>query len=423
MRFYLLGQKEESNQMERKISLKFFRRHLGVFLSILVILVSFGGGYYLGDYRAKNSPTLKDGKVLNIEKRPDYLSKDVDFQEFWRVWNIVKTKYLRQPTSDVNMFYGSIAGMVAALGDPYSVFFEPQTAKEFSDDLAGTLEGIGAEIGIKNNIITIISPLSDSPAEAAGLQAGDKILAIDDADTAGMSVEYAVKLIRGKAGTKVTLTIARDGMEKTKKYTITRAKIVVKSVQWRILPENIAYLKINQFSEDTAIEFDRAVKSVVGKQPKGLIVDLRGNPGGYLDAAVKIAGDWIKEGVIVYEKYTDNLRDEYRANGLARLKDMPTIILVNRGSASASEILSGALQDYGLAKVLGEKTFGKGSVQDYETFEDGSALKLTIAEWLTPKGRSIEKEGITPDIQVQLTEEDYNQGKDPQMEKAIELLK
>ena len=423
MRFFLFGQREESNPMERKISPKFLRRHFGVFLSILIILLTFGGGYFLGDWRAKHPPTPKDGKVLNTDRRPDYLSKDVDFDQFWKVWNIIKTKYVRQPIADVNLFYGSVAGMVASLGDPYSMFFEPQTAKEFSDDLAGTLEGIGAEIGIKNNVITIISPLSDSPAEAAGLQAGDKILAIDKADTAGMSVEQAVRLIRGPAKTKVTLAILRDGLEKPKEFTITRAKIVIKSIEWRILKENIAYLKISQFSEDTATEFDRAVKNIVAKQPKGLILDLRSDPGGYLEAAVKIAGDWIKEGVVVYERYTDDLKDEYRATGYARLRDMPTVVLVNRGSASAAEILAGALQDYGLAKVLGEKTFGKGSVQDYETFNDGSALKLTIAEWLTPKGRSIEKEGVAPDIEIKLTEEDYNQGKDPQMDKAIELLK
>jgi len=423
MKFFLFGKNRETDIMERKIAPRFLRRHLGIFLSILVIFVTFGGGYFFGDWRARRELS-GDGKVLNTEARPEYLSRDVDFDGFWRVWNLVRAKYVAQPVSDVKMYYGAVAGMVASLGDPYSVFFEPQTAKEFSNDLAGTLEGIGAEIGIKDNYITVITPLSDSPAEAAGLKAGDKVLAIDKTDTSGMSVDYAVKLIRGPAGTKVALTIARDGWEKAETLTITRAKIIVKSVQWRMMEkENLAYQKISQFSDQTAAEFDRAAKAIAAKQPKGLILDLRLNPGGYLDAAVAIAGDWIKEGVVVYEQFTGGLRDEYRASGRARLQNIPTVVLVNGGSASASEILAGALQDFGLAKLVGEKTFGKGSVQDFETFNDGSALKITIAEWLTPKNRNINKEGIAPDIEAKFAEDDYKQGKDPQMEKAVELLK
>lgn len=424
MKFFLFGQNRETPMMERKMSPGFLRRNLGVFLSILIIFITFGGGYFFGDWRAKHPPTPKDGKVTNTEERPDYLSKDVNFDQFWQVWNIVKTKYVRQPISDVSMFYGSVAGMVASLGDPYSVFFEPQTAKEFSNDLAGTLEGIGAEIGIKQNVITIITPLADSPAEAAGLKPGDQIWAIDKTDTAGMAVDYAVKLIRGKSGTKVTLTVMRDDFDKPKDFTITRAQIVIKSVEWHMVEgKNIAYLRISQFSDKTTAEFDKAVKNIIGKQPKGLILDLRGNPGGYLDAAVEVAGDWIKDGVVVYEQFTDEIKDEYRANGKARLLNIPTIVLVNGGSASAAEILAGALQDKALAKLVGEKTFGKGSVQDYETFKDGSALKITIAEWLTPNGRNINKEGIAPDIEVKYTEEDYTKGVDPQLDKAVELLK
>ncbi|MEK7211180.1 MAG: S41 family peptidase [Patescibacteria group bacterium] len=426
MKFLLFGQNKncETPMMGRKMSAGFLRRHFGVFLSVLIILLTFGGGYFLGDWRAKHAPVPKNGKVLNMEARPDYLSKDVDFDLFWRVWNMAKAKYVNQPINEVGMFYGAIAGMVASLGDPYSVFFEPQTAKEFSAELAGTLEGIGAELGVKNNQITIITPLADSPAEAAGIKAGDKILAIDGVDTTGMSVDYAVKLIRGPAGTKVNLTIGRDGLAKAEEITITRAKIVIKSVQWRMLEkENIAYLRISQFSDVTVAEFDRAVKKIVAQQPKGLVVDLRGNPGGYLDASVQIAGDWVKDGVIVYEQFTNDIREEYRTRGAARLLNIPTVVLVNNGSASASEILAGALQDYGLAKLVGEKTFGKGSVQDYETFKDGSALKITIAEWLTPKERNINKEGIVPDVEVKLTEDDFKAGKDPQLEKAVELLK
>jgi carboxyl-terminal processing protease len=261
----------------------------------------------------------------------------------------------------------------------------------------------------------------DSPAERAGLKAGDKILAIDGKDTRGMALDAAVKLIRGKKGTKVKLTVARDGAAKAKDFEIVRDKIIVKSVQWH-MEDDIAYIKILQFGTETPRDFDSVVGKVVLKNPKGIILDLRNNPGGYLDAAIKMAGEWVPDNIVVYERFKG--KDEgFKASGKGRLADFKTIVLINKGSASASEIVSGALKDYNKAIVVGEKSYGKGSVQDYNEFPDGSALKLTIALWLTPNGTSINGQGIEPSVPVEITDKDAEAGKDPQLEKAKELLK
>ncbi len=401
----------------------FFIKNLGVLLSIVVLLVVFCGGFFVGkkaQISKYNQAEIK--KLVNKDAKPDFLiSKNVDFGLFWQVWDRILKNYAHQPVDEVKMFYGAVKGMTASLGDPYTVFFEPQVAEEFKSDLAGEFEGIGAEVGIKDNALIVVAPLLDSPAERAGLLAGDKILAIDKKDTQGMALDAAVKMIRGKRGTKVTLLISRDGIKTAKDYEITRDKIVIKSVQWR-MEGNIAYIRILQFGDETAKDFDSIVGKVILKNPKGVILDLRNNPGGYLDAAVKMAGEWVPNDVVVYERFKG--KDEgFKAFGKGRLKDFKTVLLINKGSASGSEIVAGALKDYDKATLVGEKSFGKGSVQDYDELSDGSALKMTIALWLTPKGTSINGEGIEPNFTVEITEEDVKAGKDSQLEKAKELLK
>lgn len=401
----------------------FFVRHLGLLLSIFALCASLIIGIYVGEKMqiAKfNQAEIK--KLVNKDAKPDFLiSKNIDFNLFWQIWDKIKKDYAYQPIDEIKMFYGAIEGMAASLGDPYSVFFEPQVAEEFQKDLAGEFDGIGAEIGIKDGNVVIVAPLLDSPAERAGLKAGDKILAIDGKDTRGMALDAAVKSIRGKKGTKVLLTIARDGAAQAKDFDIVRDKIVVKSVQWR-MEGDIAYIKILQFGTETSRDFDGVVGKVILKNPKGIILDLRNNPGGYLDAAIKMAGEWVPDDIVVYERFKG--KDEgFKASGKGRLKDFKTIVLINKGSASASEIVSGALKDYNKAIVVGEKSYGKGSVQDYNEFSDGSALKLTIALWLTPNGTSINGQGIEPNAAVPLTEDDAKDGKDPQFDRAKELLK
>lgn len=401
-----------------------------IFLLILLLAVAcFQAGAYYGakDSIIKKAITAENvfiGNVfgLNKENKPDNVGQDVDFKLFWETWDILKNNYVEKDNlTDKKMFYGALRGLVSSAEDPYTVFMDPAITKEFEDDLSGTFEGIGAEIGMKNDIVTIIAPLPGMPAEKAGLKAGDKIYSIDGTSTAGMSVDEAVRKIRGGKGTEVKLSIYRNGFSSVKDFTIIRDSIVVKSVKTSI-KNNIFVIEISNFNSDTSELFNNAVREAISKKPKGIIIDLRNNPGGFLDTAIEMASEWVDDGIIVSEKYSDERKDDHLSRGRARLKDIPTVVLVNQGSASASEIVAGALQDYGKAKIIGKKTFGKGSVQTMQNLSDGSSIKITVAKWLTPKGRSISDEGITPDIEVDLTEDDFNKDKDPQMDKAFETL-
>jgi carboxyl-terminal processing protease len=260
------------------------------------------------------------------------------------------------------------------------------------------------------------------PAEKAGLKAGDMVLAINEESTKDMMLDEAVNKIRGEEGTDVTLTILSQDSEETRDITITRGVIKVDSVKTEILEGNIYKIEISNFNDDTEMLFNKAVEEILSKDIKGIILDLRNNPGGYLDTSVEISSEWIEEGPVVIERFSDGTEKNYEARGLARLKNYPTIVLVNMGSASASEIVSGALQDYEEGVILGEKTFGKGSVQSLEPFSDGSSVKITVAKWLTPNGVSISEEGISPDIEVEYTLDDYKEEKTPQMDEAIKTL-
>lgn len=347
---------------------------------------------------------------------------DIDFREFWDLWQLMKTKYYQQPVSDRDLFYGAMSGLAASVGDPYTTYFEPKNAEEFEQSLSGQFQGIGAEIGVKDDQLQIIAPLPDTPAERAGLLAGDLILKIDGQDTTGMSADRAVTLIRGNKGTKVTLSIMHDIKKPPMDITITRDIIQVKSVRWKMLPDQIASIEITSFSADTSAAFQQALKDALRKDPKGIVLDLRNNPGGFLDAAVDISSEWLGRDVVVKERRQGKIVQELHGTNAARIADIPTIILVNQGSASASEIVAGALQDAGKARLVGTKTFGKGSVQDYQNLQNGSAVKITIAEWLTPKGRTINKTGLEPDVRVERTPEDYAAKRDPQLERALQLL-
>jgi len=343
---------------------------------------------------------------------------------FGEVWDIIHEDYLyKSSVSDRDLFYGAVSGMVYALGDSHSVFLNPEITDEFTRELNGSFYGIGIEIGKRKGYLVVISPLADSPAERAGLKPGDKILAVDNYDLTDASVDEAVTLIRGDRGSDVTLMILSKNETSTKEVTITRDKIDIPSVEYN-LEDDIAIIKITDFNNDTGDRFIKAAQKVLRDNPRGIILDLRNNPGGYLSTAVEIASSWLEPGqVVVRESFSDKHKDKsYEAlvkDGLANFK---TIVLVNDGSASASEIVAGALQDYGQATIVGETTFGKGSVQQLISLEDGSSVKLTTADWLTPNGRTIENQGITPDIEINLTIEDYENDLDPQMDKAKELI-
>lgn len=402
---------------------------------IVLTITAFAVGLIFGRYElfgeAKSQKKPLSQLYLVTGKGAEPAIKTVKFNLYWDIWQRVQEKYIGRPIKDDTLFYGSIEGLVASLGDPYSVFLRPEKAERFSQDLTGSFSGIGAELGMKKEMIVIIAPLDGSPAERAGIKAGDKIFAVDGADTAGWTLDEAVQKIRGPRGTIVKLKIWREGLEAPQDIAIVRDVIKIKSLVFKYLNQAgkedangaVAYLKISNFNEEAAGNFDKAAREIKLKNPTALIVDLRNNPGGFLDIAVRLASEWISEGVVVKEKFSDGREEVYQSFGKHRLTDLLTIVLVNEGSASASEILAGALQDYGQATVIGQKTFGKGSVQDYEQLPDGSALKVTVAEWFTPKGRKINKNGIEPDRVVVLPEGSQEPGQDLVLEEALKLIK
>ncbi len=390
---------------------------------IAVAAAFFGAGVWYGQ---KQIPFVGPLKIINSEMGKP---ADIDFSLFWDTWRLLEEKSPTKPDK-TKMFYGAIGGMVNSLDDPYTTFMDPNETKKFSEELSGVFDGIGAEIGIRKGIITVIAPLPDTPAEQAGLKSMDKILKINDTSTIDLSLDEAVGLIRGPKGTTVTLTILRGDEVETREIKIVRDTIEVKSTELKFTDEsgkadkgNIAVLKISKFGDDTFQGVISASNEILAKGAGKIILDLRNNPGGYLNSAVDIAGVFIPAGKIVtIEKFSDRQK-EYLTKGDNKLGNMPMVILANEGSASAAEILAGALRDDRQIKIIGEKTYGKGSVQEVQELKDNSSVKITVAEWLTPSGKNINKEGLKPDIEVKISNEDYDAGKDPQMEKAMQVLR
>lgn len=413
---------EETNIRPSKSS---FRKHFRIFLVIVLVCASFYGGVFYSQYKAARTNKTDIIQNLLVESHSKDQPKDVNFDLFWEAWNLVSEKYVDPSKIDKNkMIYGAISGMVKSLRDPFSGFMNPEESQQFSEDMQGTFEGIGAEIGIKNDILTVIAPIEGTPADQAGLKAGDMIIKIDDAVTTDMTVDEAVAKIRGPKGTEIKLTILREKNGNPKEITIVRDTINVKSVRVEFKDDGIAVLKISKFGDDTASEFNRSVIEILSHKAPGIILDLRNNPGGYLETAVETASKFIPEDtLVVSEEDRGGNRNEYRARGGDILKGIPVVVLVNSGSASASEILAGALRDDLGAKLVGNKTFGKGSVQQLEKMTGGLSLRITIARWLTPKGEYIMEKGIDPNINVDLSDDDYNNNRDPQRDKALEILK
>lgn len=391
------------------------RRRLLKFSAILLtVTLVFAGGVLVGRGElnirglSKNIASSQTGTF-------DYTSVD-------QVYNLLKKDF--DGTLDKSKLLDGIkAGLVDAAGDPYTEYFNPKQAQEFDQELSGSFTGIGAELGTdEDNNIVIVSPLSGYPAEAAGLLPKDIITAINGQSTTGLGVSEAVNKIRGEAGTKITLSIVRN-KGKPFDVTITRTQINVPSVKYSV-DGNIGYIKISQFNHDTYKLVQDAAKEFKTKNVKAIVLDLRSNPGGYLDSAVKISSLWLDSGKpIVSERRGSTILEREIASGEHPFKGLPTVVLINSGSASASEITAGALRDNGAATIVGIKSFGKGSVQQVESLAGGSELKVTIARWYTPKGANIDKHGITPDVSLDMSEADQKAGKDPQKDKAIEILR
>jgi carboxyl-terminal processing protease len=379
-----------------------------------------GSGAGLSGLLNKDSSVSTTTNEITSSIDLDYL-----FKPFWQTWQIVHNDYVDQPVDDTLLMQGAIRGMLEALDDPHTSYMDPKMYALEEQSLAGEYEGIGAYIDTSGEYVEIISPITGSPAEAAGLKSGDLIIGIDGEDMTGISGDVVHSKILGPAGTDVTLTIKRKSLDEPFDVTITRAKIVVPSVESRMLEDedNLAYVRINIFGEDTADDLRSQLRDLMKNNPRGLVLDMRGNGGGYLDTAIEVVSEFVDSGVVVYEEYGDGTRDSYdvKAGGLAT--EIPLVVLVDEGTASASEITAGAIQDYERGILVGTTTYGKGSVQNWLALvNDQGAIRVTIARWLTPKGRQINEVGIEPDYVVEFTEEDIQNENDVQLMKAIELL-
>ena len=387
---------------------------------IFLVALSFILGVFLGNH----TPREVD-KVVGISHKTPEITTEADFSPFWRVWNTIDEKYPEAAaTTGEDRINGAIAGLVASLDDPYSVFFTPEEAKSFEEEIAGNFSGVGMEVGVKDKVLTVIAPLKDTPAYRAGIKSGDKILKIDDTVTSGLSIEEAIKLMRGEKGTSVALTILREDSQEPIEIKIIRDIIIIPTLDTES-KNGVFIIKLYSFSANSPNLFRNAIKKFTESGTDKLILDLRGNPGGYLEAAVDIASWFLPSGkVIVTEDYGINHEPEiFRSRGYDIFNNqLKFVILIDGGSASASEIVAGALQDHGRAKLVGEKSFGKGSVQEAIKITPDTLLKITVANWLTPNGSLITERGLTPDYQVEFTKKDLDEKKDPQMEKAMEIL-
>lgn len=349
----------------------------------------------------------------------------IDFSLFWDAYGKLQQNFIDpSKITDQKIVYGAIEGMTNALGDPYTNFFNPQQAEIFQSDLSGSFDGIGVEIGLKKGLITVIAPLKGTPGEKAGLKSGDIIVKINGKDSTSMTTDTAVSLIRGKKGTDVTLTIMRDGLSKTKDYKIIRDTINVPAIEWSLKNGDVAYIHIYQFDSVLGDDFKTVAMQIMQSPAKKIVLDLRDNPGGYLEMTQEVSGWLLKSGEVVTIEDFGKAKPQqtYKTEGNSDLADYPIVVLMNQGSASASEILAGSLRDNRGVKLIGEKSFGKGSVQEVINLRGGSFLKITIAHWLTPKGSSISEVGLEPDVKVDITDKDIQDKKDPQLDKALEIV-
>ncbi|MFA6077661.1 MAG: S41 family peptidase [Candidatus Paceibacterota bacterium] len=398
-----------------------YRKSFYYALVVAVFVVVFGSGFYFGK---KSSPSIDEVALLN-KTAPAGI--ETDFEAFWKTWTVLNEKFVskKKIPTDQEKVWGAISGLTKSFDDPYTVFFPPVESKAFAEDIKGEFGGVGMEIGLRDEVLTVVSPLKGSPAEKAGIRAGDRIFKIDDKITTDMAVDAAVKLIRGEKGTAVKLSIVRNGDSKPIEISITRDTINIPTIDTKLRDDGVFVISLYSFSENSPNLFAKALREFIVSGSDKLVLDLRGNPGGYLEAAVDMASWFLPAGkIIVREDLGKNQEEEvYRSRGYDIFNDkLKMVILINRGSASASEILTGALLEHGKAVVVGERSFGKGSVQELVKITPETSLKVTIARWLTPNGLSISEGGITPTFVATTSEKDLIAGKDVQMEKAVEIL-
>ncbi len=392
----------------------------------LKTLLVFALGYLLA-FQFHGSDKVETRVIEETHGPHTGLQRSIDMGLFWDIWEIVNEDHAySEEVADIeDRIEGAIEGMLESLDDPYTVFMNTEETIEFEQSLNGELEGIGAEVTKKNGLITVIAPLKNSPAANAGIMPGDIIASVDGESTELMTLYEAVSLIRGERGAPVKLEIVRKGEMELIEMEIIRDEIHFDSVEWEMKDGNIAYMEIVQFDDNTIRNLNSAITGILLAEPDGLIIDLRNNSGGYLDVAVDVLSELTpdrEKAVLMKGKAKSNNKVIY-TKGHARLDDLPLVILMNEGSASASEILAGAVQDWERGTLIGKKTFGKGSVQELHPLDDGATLRITVAKWNTPLDRNIDKEGISPDIEVEKTADDHNNDRDPQLDCALEFFK
>lgn len=399
-----------------------------------IFIIVIGGTFWLGLYLGySNQPAIL--RFTGISgKETVAIAGQADFAPFWKAWALLNENFVDNSTSskkvitDQDRVWGAVSGLTDSLGDPYTVFMPPEKKVRFDEDIAGNFGGLGMEVGVRDGLITVISPLPDSPAKKAGIMSGDIVAKVGATSTASLSLDEAIKFIRGPKGTKVHLTLIRDKVNRPIELDVIRETIVLPTIETKDLGDGIYQISLFNFSAQSPNLFRDALEKFLRSGSDKLIFDLRGNPGGYLEASVDIASWFLPEGKVIVkeERGKDKVETIYRSKGyniFAKLnRQVKVIVLVDQGSASAAEILAGALSENGVAKLVGQKTFGKGSVQELIPVTNDTSLKITVARWLTPKGNSISHSGITPDVVVAMTDEDVQKGRDPQKDKAVKIL-
>jgi len=405
--------------------MKGFLRNINAKL-VLIVILSFLLGWQLGHRNVQVKWATYKPTISIINKEPPK-NINIDFKLFWDTWDFLSRSYFDKNAIDpTKLFYGAISGMVAALGDPYTVFLAPEQQKFSKEELNGSFEGVGIQLGFnKEKRLVVVAPLSGTPAEEAGIKPEDMIVKIDDNDTTNIALPEAVNLIRGTRGTKVTLTIFREGDSDTREFTLIRDTIIVKSVEVSYKNtssgKKVAVVKLSRFGERTEAEWNEAVSGLLLASSEAVVLDLRNNPGGFLEGAVFIASEFLDGGTVVLQENSEGEKTSFKVSRTGKLTKIPVSVLVNKGSASASEIVAGALQDRGRAKLIGEKSFGKGTIQEAHDLAGGTGIHITVAKWLTPNGRWVnDTQGLEPDVIIESEKEDTKG--DPQLEKALELL-
>lgn len=404
------------------------KRHSSAVVALVLIGLSFSAGLHVGTKKSES-----DFFPVVVENATRPTNVHVDFSPFWRAWDVLDQKFISSATSTLEKnteqerVWGAIEGMVASLGDPYTVFFPPVESSIFESDINGNFGGVGLEIGIRDNVLTVIAPLKNTPAGRSKIKAGDKILKIDDVSTAKLSVDEAVRMIRGDVGTRVKLNVIRPEDEKPEPFdvSLTRATIDIPTLETEILPSGVFVIRLFNFSAVSSNLFRNALRDFVSSRSSSLILDLRGNPGGYLEAAVNMASWFLPPGAVIvkedYKKNTDTVVHRSRGYNIFNEK-LKMVILIDAGTASASEILAGALREHGIATLVGTNSFGKGSVQELVKITPNTSLKVTLAQWLTPNGNSISDGGLKPDIDVKPAEKNPGPNNDLQLKAAVDFL-